>query len=94
MFKNYAEIETKYLKPKEKTKFVNCKYINETNSDVTLLNSTWFTNLVKSDSFNVRGHFRLQPKKINGEFTKELIWINGFKKNGYVSNAKKTKLNV
>jgi len=94
MFKNYADIETKYLKPKEKTKFVNCKYINETSKELTLLNSTWFTNLVMSDEFKVRGHFRLQPKKIDGDWTKELIWINEFKKKGYISKAKKTKLNV
>jgi hypothetical protein len=36
----------------------------------------------------VSGHFRLQPKKSNGEWTKELIWIDEFGKTGYTSNAK------
>lgn len=89
LFINFAEIETKYLPPKSKIKEIKCKYINETSNGITILDSRWFTNLVKSDVFNVRGHFRLQPKKKNGEWTKELIWINEFQKSGYTSPAKK-----
>jgi len=88
MFKNYAQVETKYLPPKKTIREMSAKYINETNHGVTILDSKWFTNLVKSDSFKVRGHFRLQPKKKNGEWTKEIIWISDFVKNGYTSKAK------
>jgi hypothetical protein len=89
MFKKYAEVETKYLQPNKKTRDIFCKYKNETATGITILDSKWFTNLVKSDAFNVRGHFRLQPKKKNGEWAKELIWINEFQKSGYISRAKK-----
>lgn len=87
-FIEYANVETKELKGNSKTKDINCKYINDTKSKITIYDSTWFTNLVKSDAFKVRGHFRLQPKKKDGEWTKELIWINEFQKKGYLRKAK------
>ena len=89
MFTKYADVETNILKPKTKTKIFNCKYINDTDFNITHLDSKWFTNLVQSNSFNVRGHFRLQPYKN----TKKLIWIDEFKKHGYTSKAKKTPTN-
>jgi hypothetical protein len=87
LFIKYADVQTKELPAKKKTEEINCKYINETDSLVTILDSTWFTNLIKSDAFKVRGHFRLQPKKKEGEWTKELIWINEFQKEGYTRKA-------
>lgn len=93
MFKSYASVETKLLKPKQKLKEISCKYLNETDFDVTFLDSKWFTTLVKSGEFNVRGHFRLQPKKVDDKWTKELIWISEFKKTGYTAPAKKLTYN-
>lgn len=90
MFKTYAEVETKILPPNSKIKDIKCKYVNDTKFQLTYLDSKWFTNLVKSDGFNVRGHFRLQPKKKDGKWTKELIWIDDFKKTGYTARARKT----
>ena len=90
MFKTYAEVETKILQPNSKVKDIDCKYVNDTKFQLTYLDSKWFTDLVKSDGFNVRGHFRLQPKKENGRWTKELIWILGFKKTGYTAKARIT----
>jgi hypothetical protein len=49
---------------------------------------TWYTTLVKSDSFKVRGHFRLQPFG-STKAQRKLIWINEFMKNGYTREAKK-----
>jgi hypothetical protein len=89
LFKQYAKVETKLLPANKKIKDINCKYVNDTNSDITYLDSTWFTNLVKSDGFKVRGHFRLQPKKKDGVWTKELIWVKDFEKTGYTRLAKK-----
>jgi hypothetical protein len=88
MFKNYAEVETKIMPPKARIKGVDCKYINDTRFELTYLDSKWFTNLVKSDGFNVRGHFRLQPMKKDGKWTKELIWISEFSKTGYTAPAR------
>lgn len=95
-FIKYAEIETKILLPKSKEgKTIKCKYINQTDHKITYLNSTWFTNLVKSDAFKVSGHFRLQPcHDENGLPTKKLIWISDFVKNGYTAPARKLKNNL
>jgi hypothetical protein len=87
MFLKFADVETKYLKEGQREKAIDCKYVNETKSNIQIINCTWFTNLVKSDAFKVRGHFRLQPKKKDGEWTKELIWINDFQKEGYTRKA-------
>ncbi len=88
LFKNYARMETKLLPAGKKTKDISGKYINDTNSDVIVLDSRWFTTLVKSDGFKVRGHFRLQPKKVAGSWTRELIWIDEFEKSGYTAPAR------
>jgi hypothetical protein len=87
MFKSYAQVETKHLPANKLTKDINCKYVNDTMFNITQLDSLWFTNLVKSDAFKVRGHFRLQPKKKDNKWTKELIWINEFEKHGYTRKA-------
>jgi hypothetical protein len=87
LFRKYASVETKYIAAKSKTIKGLKTYKNETNLDITYLTSKWFTNLVRSEGFSVRGHFRLQPKKVNGEWTKELIWIDSFEKTGYTHNA-------
>jgi hypothetical protein len=91
MFKRYAQVETKTIFPNSKVKDFHCKYVNDTRLKLTYLDSKWFTNLVKSEGFSVRGHFRLQPKKKNGEWTKELIWINDFEKTGYTAPARMIK---
>lgn len=88
-FIKYADIEVKILPPNKTVKDIRCKYVNETSSNIQFLDSTWFTTLIKSDGFKVRGHFRLQPKKKDGEWTKEIIWIGEFEKTGYTSPAKK-----
>jgi hypothetical protein len=88
MFKKFAQVETKYLPAGRKINDINCKYVNETKQNITYLTSTWFTNLVKSDAFKVRGHFRLQPYG-EGLKDRKLIWINEFEKEGYTAPARK-----
>lgn len=88
LFKKHANVEIKHMQPNTKISTVKCRYKNETNLKLTFLDSKWFTTLIKSDSFKVSGHFRLQPKKKDGEWTKELIWINDFEKTGYTAKAK------
>lgn len=89
MFRKYARVETRYVPPMD-SKRAECgePVFNNTNIPCTYLDSKWFTNIVKSQGFSVKGHFRLQPKKINGEWSKELIWVNSFEKQGYNSKAK------
>lgn len=83
-FLKYCKVETKTSEPNSKLHAFNCKYLNETNYRIEILDSTWFTTLVNSSGFGVRGHFRLQPYKEG----KEIIWINPYQKNGYIRKAK------
>ena len=86
-FKKYAQVEIVESKARTKIHAHGCKYLNETDLDIEYLDSKWFTSLVNSQGFKVGGHFRLQPKKKDGEWTKELIWINDFEKKGYNRKA-------
>jgi hypothetical protein len=87
---DHVEIETKHLQPKSKIKGFGTSYLNLTTNNIKVIDSRWFTNLIKSDAFKVRGHFRFQPCGLNLS-SKKLIWINDFQKTGYTSKAQKTK---
>jgi hypothetical protein len=89
LFKKYAPTEERFLIKNSGNTFFNCKYVNNTNKNLKVLDSLWFTTLIQSEGFNVRGHFRLQPKKHEGKWTRELIWIDEFQKKGYVRLAGK-----
>jgi len=86
-FERYAKVEIIESKARTKLHAQGCKYLNETDLDIRYLDSKWFTTLVNSKGFKVGGHFRLQPKKKDGEWTKELIWIDDFEKKGYNRKA-------
>ena len=88
IFKKFADVETVVVESKVKKVIDREKVLNETGIPVIFLDSRWFRNIIRNDGFGVRGHFRLQPKKINGEWTRELIWINDFEKHGYHSKAR------
>lgn len=88
VFKKYAPVETKNCPSKKTTKFDTFAYKNDTNFDITYLDCKWFTNLIQSNEFKVRGHFRLQPYGTK-RTERKLIWIADFKKHGYTSRAKK-----
>lgn len=90
LFINFAEVETKVMKPNTQIwdeRMVSAIYNNKTRSDITVIDSTWFTHLISSGAFNVRGHFRFQPcgEKLS---KRKLIWINDFVKDGYTRKAK------
>lgn len=89
MFKKYANVEETNVLGKSKANQNGEKIKNETDHSIQYMDCKWFTTIVRSEGFKVRGHFRLQPKKKDGEWTKELIYIEEFSKNGYTSVAKK-----
>lgn len=88
LFRKYAEVETKILKPKMKAELFKCKYHNDSDHQIEIMDSTWFTEFIKSEAFKVRGHFRLQAHG-EGRVGRKLIWIKDFKKEGYTRKAKK-----
>lgn len=86
-FMQYAEVETKIVPAKRKENHVGVKYVNETNNNVEIMDSTYFTTISRTEGFGVRGHFRFQPFGI-GLKEKRLIWISDFEKKGYHRKAK------
>lgn len=95
IFKKYAQVETKYLPAGQKEKGISVKYVNDTKQNITILDSTWFTTLVKSDAFKVRGHFHLYWYKykdgVRCEPYQRLVWVSDYDKEGYTSPARKLK---
>lgn len=89
LFIKYCDIENKIVKPKEKYKKDGVKYLNETKSNIEILDSRWFTNIVREDPFLVSGHLRKQPYPSLG--TWRWKYIKEYQKEGYNLKAKKTK---
>lgn len=87
LFMKYCELEIKEVKGNSKINHIGTKYVNDTKSNIQILDSTWFTTLVKSEGFHVRGHFRFQPCGPNNS-QRKLIWISDFDKGGYTRTAK------
>lgn len=68
------------------------KISNDFNFPVTLVTSKWNTTTIRTESFGVRGHFRLQPFGEERSNYK-LIFIEPFVKNGYKRTAGKLLTN-
>jgi hypothetical protein len=90
LFFKYCDVETKVVESNKKTNHIGTKYVNETKSNIEIIDSTWFTTLVKSDGFHVRGHFRFQPCG-QGLKDRKLIWVSDYDKDGYTREAKVLK---
>ena len=88
-FIHNCEIEQKILKPNDKHRENGNKHYNETNSEIIILDCKWFTELIRSIPFQVKGHLRWQ---VFGERNskRKLIWVSDFEKQGYVRKATKT----
>jgi hypothetical protein len=61
------------------------KVINRTNVPLIVVTSKWNITSIRTEGFNVSGHFRLQPTKEGYK----LIYIEPFQKQGYIRKAKK-----
>lgn len=92
LFKKYCEVETKVIEPKNRrAKVGGQKYLNETDKRITILDCTWFTNLVVSGAFMVGDEtggflqwFYYGPSKKQ----KRLQWVMPYEKQGYTRKAK------
>lgn len=94
VFKKYSDVELEVVcreKTLRKSGILHEKVNNFMGINVTLLDSRWFTTICRNEGFAVRGHFRLQPCKQGGEWTRKLIYINPYTKNGYHRQAKMEK---
>ena len=61
---------------------------NKSGLRIKYIDSRWLREIIRTEGFKVRGHFRLQPMKDeDGEWTRKLIYINEFEKHGYHRRA-------
>ncbi len=64
------------------------KVRNESGQEVIVMDSRWFRKIVNDNEIFVRGFFRFQNKKDeNGEWYKELIFVDSYVRHGYHRNA-------
>lgn len=65
------------------------KIINQSGQEVLVMDSKWFRKIVNDNDIYVRGFWRMQNKKnMDGEWYKELIFVDSFVRHGYHRNAK------
>lgn len=89
IFIELSELEVITLKPSEKSGTRrHGKYINNSNSDLVVVNSSWNRILVRKEGFDVQPHFRLQACGKEWE-DRKLVFIDAFKKEGYIRRARR-----
>lgn len=88
LFKKYAPIEYKESATVSSgaKEVLTIEKVKTTNP-VTYYDCSWYTTIVHTGDFSVRGHWRLQPYGA-GRAQKKLIYIHEFQKHGYVRKAK------
>lgn len=65
------------------------KVINKLGQEVIVMDSKWFRKIINDNDIPVRGFFRMQNKKnCDGEWYKELIYVDSFVRHGYHRDAK------
>lgn len=94
LFYNYTETETKILHSidsgeQKKAKINGEKFLNNSKNEIEIIDSTYFTKIIRTGEFGVNGHFRVQRHGIENSETK-IVYIEEYKKNGYTRNAKIT----
>lgn len=89
-FLKYCPVETKVVTTGNIAKHSRKEYHNKTKLPIEIVDSTWFTTIVRSEGFGVRGHFRLQPVG-PGRSEVRLTWVSPYQKMGYTRKAKVLK---
>lgn len=92
LFYNYTETDTKILNgidsgKQRRAKLNDEKYLNTSENEIEIVDSSYFTKIIRAGEFGVSGHFRLQRYGIGNSETK-IIFIDNYKKTGYTRGAK------
>ena len=77
-----------FVEPGRRLKHISDKYVNETPVRVEVLDSTWYTNIIRTEGFDVSGFFRLQ-RVGSGRCDQKLVYVHPFRKHGYKRQARK-----
>lgn len=95
--KKYVKVESIVVPPGKFSAIENTpleyvekkKVINQTGQEVIVMDSKWFRKIINDNDIFVRGFWRMQNKKnTEGEWYKELIFVDSFVRHGYHRNAK------
>ena len=87
MFRSYADHELKVVMAKSTGKMNNVQYKNLNKQNIHVIDSSWYTSIIKTEGFLVKGHLRLQACG-TGHSERKLIYIDSFEKHGYIRKAK------
>lgn len=87
LVRSYADHEVKIITSKSTGKLNNIQYNNLNNMEILVLDSSWYTSIINTVGFGVRGHFRFQACG-KGHADRKLIYVDAFQKHGYVRKAK------
>lgn len=93
LFLKYADVEVINIYGNQRKTLPDKSDVFENKSGVRVqyIDSRWVREIIRTEGFKVRGHFRLQPiKDEDGEWTRKLIYIKEFEKHGYHRRALKT----
>jgi hypothetical protein len=90
MFKSYAEVETEVVNLNKKIKPIgeDEPIYNKVPFQITWLNCNWFINIIRTEGFGVRGHFRFQ-RVGEGRRKIKLVEVKPYMKHGYHRRAQK-----
>lgn len=91
LFLRYCKLETKTIAAGARGSHGQEKYVNETKSDVEILDSTWFTTTIRTEGFWVgadEGGFLRWQRVGPGRSVEKLIWVEAFEKESYSRQAK------
>ena len=93
LFLKYADVEVINIYGNQRKTLPDKSDVFENKSGVRVqyIDSRWVREIIRTEGFKVRGHFRLQPiKDEDGEWVRKLIYIKEFEKHGYHRRALKT----
>lgn len=87
LFRTFADHEVKVVPGKVTAKLNETQYTNTNKTSILVLDSSWYTSLVRTEGFMVTGHLRMQACGKNLS-ERRLVYIDSFQKYGYVRKAK------
>ena len=89
-YKQHAGIEIKKVPGNTRTKLFNCAYKNECKLPIDILDTNWYTTIIRVKPFLRREHYR-NVRYGKGRNKSKLVWIPSTLVNGYTRTARKEK---
>lgn len=93
LFYNYTETETRILHgidsgKQRRAKLNDEKFLNSSPNDIEIIDSSYFTKIIRTGEFGVNGHFRVQHYG-QGNSQSKIIFVDNYKKSGYTRGEKR-----